>query len=248
MHNSEGNELPLLCGIRPLMEAIEAGKNFDKIFLKKGERSDSFRELMQMIKEHDLFFQIVPEEKLNRLIRKNHQGVVAFLTHVEYQRIEQVLPAIYESGKEPLIVLLDRITDVRNFGAIALSAECMGAHALVIPVRGMAPASGDAIKASAGALMRIPVCRESHLKESIQLMKDSGLKIISCTEKGEDSLFETDLSGPICLIMGSEEDGVSGEYLKRSDHSCFIPMAGQTSSLNVSVASGIFLAEVCRNR
>lgn len=248
MHNSEGNELPLLFGIRPLMEAIDAGKNFDKIFLKKGERGDSFRELMQMIKEHDLFFQIVPEEKLNRLTRKNHQGVVAFLTHVEYQRIEQVLPAIYESGKEPLIVLLDRITDVRNFGAIARSAECMGAHALVIPVRGMAPASGDAIKASAGALMRIPVCRESHLKESIQLMKDSGLKIISCTEKGEDSLFETDLSGPICLIMGSEEDGVSGEYLKRSDHSCFIPMAGQTSSLNVSVASGIFLAEVCRNR
>ena len=230
------------------MGAIDAGKNFDKIFLKKGERGDSFRELMQMIKEHDLFFQIVPEEKLNRLTRKNHQGVVAFLTHVEYQRIEQVLPAIYESGKEPLIVLLDRITDVRNFGAIARSAECMGAHALVIPVRGMAPASGDAIKASAGALMRIPVCRESHLKESIQLMKDSGLKIISCTEKGEDSLFETDLSGPICLIMGSEEDGVSGEYLKRSDHSCFIPMAGQTSSLNVSVASGIFLAEVCRNR
>ena len=236
MHNSDGNELPLLFGIRPLMEAIEAGKNFDKIFLKKGERSDSFRELMQMIKEHDLFFQTVPEEKLNRLTRKNHQGVVAFLTHVEYQRIEQVLPAIYESGEEPLVVLLDRITDVRNFGAIARSAECM------------APASGDAIKASAGALMRIPVCRESHLKESIQLMKDSGLKIVSCTEKGETSLFKTDLSGPVCLIMGSEEDGVSGEYLKRSDHSCFIPMSGHTSSLNVSVASGIFLAEVCRNR
>ena len=248
MHNSDGNELPLLFGIRPLMEAIEAGKNFDKIFLKKGERSDSFRELMQMIKEHDLFFQTVPEEKLNRLTRKNHQGVVAFLTHVEYQRIEQVLPAIYESGEEPLVVLLDRITDVRNFGAIARSAECMGAHALVVPMRGMAPASGDAIKASAGALMRIPVCRESHLKESIQLMKDSGLKIVSCTEKGETSLFKTDLSGPVCLIMGSEEDGVSGEYLKRSDHSCFIPMAGHTSSLNVSVASGIFLAEVCRHR
>ena len=248
MHNSEGNELPLLFGIRPLMEAIEAGKNFDKIFLKKGERSDSFRELMQMIKEHDLFFQNVPEEKLNRLTRKNHQGVVAFLTHVEYQRIDQVLPAIYERGEEPLIVLLDRITDVRNFGAIARSAECMGAHALVVPMRGMAPASGDAIKASAGALMRIPVCRESHLKDSLQLMKDSGLKIVSCSEKGKDSLFETDLSGPVCLIMGSEEDGVSGEYLKRSDHSCFIPMTGHTSSLNVSVASGIFLAEVCRNR
>lgn len=248
MHNSEGNELPLLFGIRPLMEAIEAGKNFDKIFLKKGERSDSFRELMQMIKEHDLFFQNVPEEKLNRLTRKNHQGVVAFLTHVEYQRIDQVLPAIYERGEEPLIVLLDRITDVRNFGAIARSAECMGAHALVVPMRGMAPASGDAIKASAGALMRIPVCRESHLKDSLQLMKDSGLKIVSCSEKGKDSLFETDLSGPVCLIMGSEEDGVSGEYLKRSDHSCFIPMTGHTSSLNVSVAAGIFLAEVCRNR
>lgn len=247
-HSSDSKELPPLFGIRPLIEALEAGKNIDKIFIQKGIRGENYKELIGLIKERGLHFQQVPIEKLNRLTRKNHQGVVAFLTHVEYQSIEDILPLVYEKGEDPLFILLDRITDVRNFGAIARSAECLGAHAVIIPQRGMAPASGDAIKSSAGSLMRIPVCREENLKKSLLYLRECGLKIVSCTEKGNESLYTTPLKGPLCVIMGSEEDGVSGEYLKLSDHKCQIPMSGHTASLNVSVSAGIFLSEVQRQR
>ncbi len=248
MHKTANKDSHQLFGIRPLMEAIWAGKGIDKIFIQKGLKGDNSAELLALLREYDLPYNLVPIEKLNRLTRKNHQGVFAFLTEVEFQRIDDLLPILFEQGEEPLIVLLDKVTDVRNFGAIARSAECLGAHAIVIPTRNAAPASGDAVKTSAGALLRLPICRESNLKESIQFMRNSGLRIIGCTEKGASSLYDTDLTGPMCIILGSEEDGISPEYLKMCDEKAFIPMKGETASLNVSVASGILLSEISRQR
>ena len=230
------------------MEAIASGKQPDKIFIQRGLRGDTHRELLDMLKQRGLPFQFVPIEKLNRITRKNHQGVVAFLTEIEYQRVEDILPGLFERGEEPLFVALDRVTDVRNFGAIARSAECLGAHAIIIPDRGAAPASADAVKSSAGALLRIPVCRESQLKNSLRYLQQSGLKLIAASEKGQRSLHDSSLIGPACLIMGSEEDGVSDDILKFADELCAIPMKGHTASLNVSVSAGIFLAEINRQR
>lgn len=246
--NSGSKEQAPLFGIRPLIEAIEAGKTIDRIFMQRGLRGENVKELLQLLREHGLHYQQVPVEKLNRLTQKNHQGIVAFMTHVEYQPLEAVLPAVYERGEEPLLVLLDRVTDVRNFGAIARSAECLGGHAVIVPQRGMAPANGDAVKSSAGALLRLPICREANLKSSLQFLKDSGVKLVAVTEKGSRSLYDAPLNGPICLLMGSEEDGISGEYLKMADEQVYIPMSGHTASLNVSVSAGILLAEVQRQR
>jgi 23S rRNA (guanosine2251-2'-O)-methyltransferase len=173
---------------------------------------------------------------------------VAFLSSVSYSKVENILPAIFEAGKTPLILILDRITDVRNFGAIARSAECAGVDAIVIPTRGSAQINGDAVKTSAGALHTIPVCREDNLKAILDYLKNSGLRIASCTEKGSTPHYSTDLSGPLAIIVGSEEDGISTEYLKRSDVRVQIPMHGKISSLNVSVATGIILFEVLRQR
>lgn len=246
--NSGSKEQAPLFGIRPLIEAIEAGKTIDRIFMQRGLRGENVKELLQLLRERGLHYQQVPIEKLNRLTKKNHQGIVAFMTHVEYQPIEAVLPGIYEKGEEPLLIMLDRVTDVRNFGAIARSAECLGGHALIVPQRGMAPANGDAVKSSAGALLRLPICREANLKSSLQFLKDSGVQLLAVTEKGKQSVHEADLDGPICLLMGSEEDGISPEYLKMAHQQVFIPMIGHTASLNVSVSAGILLAEVQRQR
>jgi 23S rRNA (guanosine2251-2'-O)-methyltransferase len=192
---------------------------------------------------------MVPVYKLNKVASgKNHQGVVAFLASITYHNIADVLPEVFKSGKTPLILVLDRITDVRNFGAIARSAECAGVDAIIIPSRGAAQVNGDAIKTSAGALHKIPVCKEDNLKTTLEYLKESGLTIAACTEKGSEPHYKTDLTGPLAVIMGSEEDGVSGEYIKRSDKKILIPMSGTIESLNVSVATGIVLFEVLRQR
>jgi 23S rRNA (guanosine2251-2'-O)-methyltransferase len=238
----------IIYGIRPVIEAIKAGKEIDKILIQNGLKSENLHELREMIRLQDIPFQYVPIEKLNRVTSKNHQGIIGYISEVEYQKIENVLPMVYESGKDPLILILDRITDVRNIGAIARTAECTGVDAIVIPLNGSAKLNGDAVKTSCGALLKIPVCRSSNLKETIEFLKESGLRIVSCTEKTDNLYTQADYTGPVAVIMGSEEDGISGEYLKRSDYKVKLPMFGEIESLNVSVATGVILYEVIRQR
>jgi len=243
------NSGTMIYGIHAVTEAIRAGKEIDKLFLQEGLKSDLSAELRRITKENDVLYVMVPGAKLDRIAAgKNHQGCVAFISSITYFQIEELLPTIFEAGRTPLLLILDRITDVRNFGAIARSAECAGVDAIIIPSRGAAQVGADAIKTSAGALHAIPICRESNLKDTIDFLKASGLRIASCTEKGSTPHHKTELSGPLAIVMGSEEDGISSEYLKRSDMRVQIPMRGKISSLNVSVATGIILFEVLRQR
>ncbi len=237
-----------IVGFRPIIEAIKFGKELDKVFIQNGLQSPLFKELMSLLKEKDIPYQFVPIEKLNRINRINHQGVAASLSQASFYKIEDLLPAIFKKGKIPLLLILDRITDVRNFGAIARSAECAGVHAIIIPHKGGASINSDALKTSAGALHKIKVCREHNLKDTIDYLKESGIQIIACTEKASDYFYQVDYTGPTAIIMGSEENGISDEYLKRSDKRVKIPMLGTIESLNVSVASGIILFETVKQR
>lgn len=235
-------------GIRPLIEAIEKGEKPEKVLLQKGLQGENYQQLFKIIRQEKIPFQIVPVEKLNRVTRKNHQGVIAYISLISYQPLVQLLPMIYESGEMPLLVLIDRVTDVRNLGAIARSAECFGAHGIVIPDKGSAPVNADAIKTSAGALSRLPICREGNILETIAFLKESGVKVVAATEKSHASVFNADLSGPLALVMGSEDKGISPAIIKMADQSVSIPMQGSIASLNVSVAAGILLFEAYRQR
>ncbi|PLW95754.1 MAG: 23S rRNA (guanosine(2251)-2'-O)-methyltransferase RlmB [Marinilabiliales bacterium] len=238
----------MVYGIRPVLEAIDAGKEVEKIFIQKGLRSDNFSELMQQVKEMGIPYQFVPIEKLNRLTRKNHQGIVAYISPIVFDNIEQIIPAIFEQGKIPLVLILDRITDVRNFGAILRTAEATGVHAVVIPSKSSAQLNSGTIKSSAGAIFKVPICRSDNLKDTIEFLTNSGLKIAAATEKAEDLYYHVDLSGPLALILGSEGEGVSGEYLKRATIHAKIPMLGEIESLNVSVAAGVLMYEIVRQK
>lgn len=238
----------LIFGIRPVLEALDAGKELDKILLQKGLRGDLFRKLMEKVREYDVPLQTVPLDRLNRITRKNHQGVIAFQSRISYHSIEQIMPGIYENGKNPLVLVLDHITDVRNFGAIARTAECSGVDAIVIPAKGSAAVNEDAMKTSAGALNIIPVCRSDSLGQTLKFLKESGLKVLAATEKGTVELFDEDLSPPLAVVMGSEDTGVSAPLLKLADALVSIPQKGQIGSLNVSVAAGVILYEVIRQR
>jgi 23S rRNA (guanosine2251-2'-O)-methyltransferase len=246
MHNTE--EKNYIFGIRAIIEAVEAGKTIDKLFIQKGLHNDLFAELWKLVREKRINYKHVPLEKINRLTRKNHQGVFAFISPIDFHNIEDVVPALYEQGKNPLILVLDRITDVRNFGAIARTAECAGVDAIVIPEQNAAAINADAIKTSAGALHKITVCRTWNLKLAIQFMKESGIQLIGCTEKTQDDMYKADYTTPTAIIIGSEEDGVSPEFLKMCDARAKIPMAGKIASLNVSVATGVILYEALRQR
>ena len=236
-------------GTRAVIEAVRAGKDIEKIFIQKGLNNQLFHELRKELAHKNFPYQIVPVEKLNRLCdRKNHQGVVAVLSEITYHNTEDLIADLFEAGKIPLVLILDKVTDVRNFGAIARSAECAGVHLIIIAEQGAAPVNGDAIKTSAGALHRIPVCRERNLKDTIEFLKSSGIFVVSCHEKTDKFIYEADFKVPVALIMGSEDTGISQEYVKRSDLQVKIPMAGKISSLNVSVATGIVLFEVVRQR
>ena len=235
-------------GIRPIIEAIESGKTIDKLFIQKGLHNDLFAELWKLVRLRRINYKHVPIEKINRLTKKNHQGVFAFISPIDFHNIEDIVPALYEKGKVPLILVLDRITDVRNFGAIARTAVCSGVDTILIPEQNSAAINADAIKTSAGALMKIPVCRTWNLKISLQFLKDSGIQIISCTEKTQDNMYKADYTPPTAIIVGSEEDGVSTELLKMSDAKAKIPLSNKISSLNVSVATGIILYEIIRQR
>lgn len=236
----------MIFGTRVVIEAVRSGKELDRILIQRDIKNPLIMELKTVLKEFGLAFQAVPVEKLNRLTRKNHQGVVAFLSPVSFYHIDQLVPSLFTADRFPVLLMLDRVTDVRNFGAICRTAECFGVNAVIIPERGSAAITGDALKASAGALNRINICREPNLKDTISFLKESGYTVVGCTEKAKQSLYDFRFEGPVCLIMGSEGDGISGEYLKRCDQLLSIPMAGQTASLNVSVAAGIMMYELVR--
>lgn len=235
-------------GLRPVIEAIEAGKTIDKLFVQKGLQGEIHSELRKLISEYEIPAHYVPIEKLNRLTRKNHQGVFAFLSPIEFDSIENILPQIYEQGKNPFLLILDRVSDVRNFGAIARTAECAGVDAIIIPQKGSASVNADAVKTSTGALYNIPVCKEASLRNIFNYLQQSGIQIVSATEKASDFIYDADFSLPTAVVMGSEEDGISNDLLKISDKIVKLPIAGKTSSLNVSVACGVFLYEVIRQR
>ena len=245
MNKEEKN---FIFGIRPIIEAVEAGKTIDKLFIQKGLHNDLFAELWKLVRLKRINYKHVPLEKINRLTRKNHQGVFAFISPIDFHNIEDVVPALYEQGKNPLILVLDRITDVRNFGAIARTAECAGVDAILIPEQNAAAINADAIKTSAGALHNITVCRTWNLKLALQFLKDSGIQLVACTEKTQDNMYTPNYTPPTAIIMGSEEDGVSPEFLKMCDSRAKIPMSGKIASLNVSVATGVILYEVIRQR
>lgn len=238
----------IIYGIRPLIEAIQSGQEIEKILIQKGLTGSLYHELRETIKGHEIPVQYVPPEKLNRITGKNHQGVVAFVSLIQYQPLEEIIASLYDMGKVPFILVLDRITDVRNFGAIARTAECAGVDLIVIPEKGAAQINADAMKTSAGALNVLPVHRSKNLKLTLEYLYGSGIKIISCTEKATDDFQTVDYKVPVAIIMGSEEDGISGEYLKRSDFLVKIPLLGSISSLNVSVATGVILYEVVKQR
>jgi 23S rRNA (guanosine2251-2'-O)-methyltransferase len=235
-------------GIRAIIETIQSGKEIDRLFIQKGLSNDLIKELLKTARDYKIPFANVPVEKLNRITRKNHQGAIAFISAINYASLDNIVSETYQNGKEPLILMLDRVTDVRNFGAIARTAECCGVDAIVIPSRGSAAINADAMKTSAGALNYIPVCREDNLKTTIQYLKDSGMTIVACTEKTDKMIAEVNLNQPAVIIMGSEEDGISPEYLKLADVRGKIPMSGNIESLNVSVSAGIAIYEAVRQR
>ncbi len=249
-HERQENDLEgtMIYGTRAVIEAIRSGKEIERLFIQQGLNNPLLRELRDEIKSAGILFQQVPIEKLNRLSRGNHQGVIGIISEINYFSIEQLVPQLFEKGVVPLLLILDRITDTRNFGAIARTAECSGVNGIIIPSRGGALINSDAIKTSAGALHHLPVCREHNLKDTIEFLKNSGIKIYSCTEKTDSYLFDVDFKTPLAIIMGSEENGVSPEYLKRSDVLMKIPMQGSIESYNVSVAAGMVLYEVMRQR
>ncbi|MCG8307070.1 MAG: 23S rRNA (guanosine(2251)-2'-O)-methyltransferase RlmB [Cytophagales bacterium] len=235
-------------GSRAVIEAIDAGKEIEKVLIQKNLNNDLIKELTGKIKAHKIPYVRVPLEKLNRFTRRNHQGVISYISPIHFHALDHIIEQAFSKGRDPLLVILDRITDVRNFGAIARTMECAGADAIVIPSRGGALVGGDAMKTSAGALNLLPVCREENLKNTINYLKTSGIRVIGCTEKTNRLIYGSSLHGPIAIIMGSEENGISGEYLKLCDELVKIPMNGKIESLNVSVSTGIVLYEVLRQR
>ncbi|PTN08117.1 23S rRNA (guanosine(2251)-2'-O)-methyltransferase RlmB [Mangrovibacterium marinum] len=238
----------MIFGIRAVIEAINSGKEVDKVLLQKGERGDLFKEAFDLIRQHQIPFQYVPVEKLNRITRKNHQGVIAFISPVSFYDIENLLPGLFEEGKNPVILVLDQVTDVRNFGAIVRTAECAGVHAVLVPDKGAARINADAVKTSAGALHLMPVCRTRDLKKSVLFLQQSGLKVIAATEKSSENYIKSDYTGPVAIVMGSEEFGIDRQILDLADDRVQIPILGNIQSLNVSVAAGLLVYEVVRQR
>ncbi|MDR1154906.1 MAG: 23S rRNA (guanosine(2251)-2'-O)-methyltransferase RlmB [Bacteroidales bacterium] len=236
----------MIFGLHPLMEAIDAGREISKVLLRKGLAGDMYRELLVSLRKHDIPSQVVPVEKLNRITRKNHQGVIAFVSPVEYVRIENLIPSLFENGENPFIIICEGITDTRNAGAIARTAECAGAHAILLPTKGSAMISADAVKTSAGALNHIAVCRTDNLRSTLVFLKNSGLKIIAATEKARDIYHQVDLTGPAALLLGAEDAGIPAEYLRMADVAVKIPVKGHVSSLNVSAAAAVLMYEMVK--
>ena len=235
-------------GIRPVMEALEAGKRIDKIFIRRELTGDPVRDLLRKAQIYDIPVQKVPNEKLNRITMKNHQGVIAQISPVIYHKLDDIIASIYEEGKTPLALILDGVTDAGNFGAIARSAECAGVDFIVIPERGSASVTSDAVRASAGALLHIPVCRVKNLSETVSRLQDNGYKVIGASEKGATSYTLVDFTVPVAIVMGAENTGISDNVIRKCDELAAIPIKGKVGSLNVSVAAGVMLYEAVKQR
>lgn len=235
-------------GIRAVMEAINAGESVDKVFIQKGLKGELFQQLEQLLRSNSINSSYVPVEKLNRLTNKNHQGVVAQIAPISFHNLEDLVINTIESGKTPLFLLLDQLSDVRNFGAIIRTAECTGVNGIIIQKKGGAPVTGDTIKTSAGAVFNVPICKVDHIKDAMFHMQASGIQVVAATEKTENLIYDVDFSVPTAIIMGSEGKGISPSILKLVDQKAKLPMQGEIASLNVSVACGAFLYEVVRQR
>ena len=248
MENIKHKSDTIIYGIRPVMEAVIAGKEIESVFIHDKTKSERMHELKTLLKKNNISWREVPYEKLNRLTRMSHQDVVCIISPIAYQSLHAVVAAAFDRGEMPLVLILDRITDVRNFGAISRTAECAGVHAIVIPYRGAAQINSDAVKTSSGALNIVNVCREKNLGAAIDYLKESGLQIIACSEKAKEQYFKVDFYVPTAIIIGSEEDGISDDLLKQADRRVSIPLSGKIESLNVSVAAGIILYEAVRQK
>ncbi|MCM1449985.1 MAG: 23S rRNA (guanosine(2251)-2'-O)-methyltransferase RlmB [Clostridiales bacterium] len=235
-------------GLRAIIEAIDAGKEIDKVFVKKDLQGELAQELFERLRQAHIPVQRVPVERINRITRKNHQGAVAMLSAVTYYRLDHLVPQLYEEGLLPFIVVLDGITDVRNFGAIARTCECAGVDAIVIPQHGSVSVGGDAVKTSAGALHHIPVCRERSVRGAVNFLKENGYKIVAASEKSDINYTQADYTTPVAIVMGAEDVGIDPEVLRLCDTFVSIPMFGKIGSLNVSVAAGVMMYEVVRQR
>lgn len=235
-------------GIRAVIEAIESGKQVDKVLMKKDLGGELARELLSVTREYNVPVQRVPVERINKVTRKNHQGAIAFMAAVDYYHVDDIVPALYDEGINPLVVVLDGVTDVRNFGAIARTCECAGVNCIVIPERNSVSVNADAVKTSAGALNYLPVCRERNLVKAVQYLRDSGFKVMGASEKTDLNYTKADFTGPVAIVLGAEDTGISTDVLKLCDTLVAIPEFGQINSLNVSVAGGIMIYEVVRQR
>jgi 23S rRNA (guanosine2251-2'-O)-methyltransferase len=235
-------------GTRAVIEALRAGREIDTLLVQKDLRNDLIREALSLAGQFSVPVSLVPVEKLNRVTRKSHQGLIAFLSAIEFASVDHVVQSSFQLGKHPFLLALDGVTDVRNFGAIARTAECAGVDALLIPGKGSAQINSDAVKTSAGALNHIPVCREKNLAQSMKYLKNNGLMVVAATEKADKNIYKMDFTMPLVLLVGSEETGISHELLKLADEWASIPQFGRIASLNVSVAAAIFIYEVVRQR
>ncbi|CAM3754025.1 23S rRNA (guanosine(2251)-2'-O)-methyltransferase RlmB [Mucilaginibacter galii] len=244
--NNNNNQF--VFGIRAIIEAITSGKEVETLYIQRGLTGDLYQELKKVVAEYEISAQYVPVEKLDRMTPKNHQGAVAVISPITYHKIENIIPEIYEKGEVPLILVLDSVTDVRNMGAIARTAECAGVHAIVVPGKGSAQINADAVKTSAGALYKIPVCRHDNFVQTVKFLQESGLQIVCCTEKTNDYIYKPDYTAPTAIVMGSEDEGIRNELIRTADYLAKIPMFGEIESLNVSVSAGVILYEAIRQR
>jgi 23S rRNA (guanosine2251-2'-O)-methyltransferase len=241
-------EKDFIFGIHPVLEALKAEKEIDKILIDRLVKGDMVLSISKIAKSREIPIVRVPEQKLNKVTKANHQGVIAYTAQVSYCNFEDILQAVFESGKNPFFLVLDRITDVRNFGAIVRTAECSGVQCIILPEKGSAQINAVAAKTSAGALSYLPISRVKSLRKAVKTLQNSGLQVVACTEKAENSLYRVKLTEPTALVLGSEEDGIMPELLENCDHSVYIPVVGNIESLNVSVAAGIAMFEGLRQR
>jgi 23S rRNA (guanosine2251-2'-O)-methyltransferase len=235
-------------GIRAIIEAINAKKEIDKVFVQKEAQGDLMQDLMKTMKRNNINFSYVPVEKLNRLTPNNHQGAVATIAPISFVSLETLVETVIETGKKPLFLILDQLSDARNFGAIIRTAECTGVDGIIIQKQGSAPVNGDTVKTSAGAVFNVPICKVDHIKDAIFYLQGSGIKTVAATEKTEHHIYEINLNEGVAIIMGSEDRGVNPSVLKIVDEKAKLPMFGSIESLNVSVACGAFLYEALRQR
>ena len=238
----------IVFGTRPVLEAINSGKTLEKLFIQKNLKKEILEKIKSKLSNKKINISYVPKEKLNRITKKNHQGIICYISPISYQPIEEIIQRVFEKGKDPFVIILDRITDTRNFGAISRVADASGVDAIIIPEKESAIITSDSIKTSAGAINYIPICKVKSLKSTANFLKESGLKLVSCTEKGDKKFYDADLTSPCCIILGSEKDGISNSLMDISDERLNIPMKGNVESLNVSSSASVILFEVVRQR